>query len=334
MTGGVYNGGWIGESNLIPETDKITLGKTDLQIPPMGIGAWSWGDRFYWGYGRDYGEKDVRAAFEACLEAGIAFFDTAEIYGQGRSERLLGQMLQSLPADQAENIIVATKFFPYPWRLWKRNLESALKSSLNRLMRPQVELYQIHWPYPPLSIESWATALADVVDQGLARSVGVSNYNANQMRRTHAVLIKRGLLLTSNQVEFSLLNRRVEKSGLLKQCQDLSITCIAYSPIAMGVLSGKYSPSHPLSGVRSVRYPPKYLSQIEPLLRLLREIGDAHEGKTPSQVAINWVICKGAVPIPGVKTLQQAQENLGALGWRLTDDEVNALDGATDRISP
>jgi aryl-alcohol dehydrogenase-like predicted oxidoreductase len=142
------------------------------------------------------------------------------------------------------------------------------------------------------------------------------------------------LLLSSNQLEYSLLDRRIEKNGLLAQCQELGITCIAYSPIAKGVLSGKYSRRHPLSGLRSRKYPVKYLDQIEPLIRLLKEIGDSHDGKTPAQVALNWVMCKGAIPIPGVKTLQQAEENLGALGWRLSENEVAALDDTTDRIHP
>jgi len=324
--------GRAGEHTLTPDSEKTSLGKTDLQTLPMGIGVWAWGDSVYWGYGRNYTEADIKAAFEACLEVGLTLFDTAESYGQGRSERLLGQFIQTISPEKASTLLIATKFFPYPWRIWKGSLRLALQNSLKRLQRSQVELYQIHWPFPPLSVETWASALADVVAEGLAKAVGVSNYNASQMRRAHAVLIKRGLLLSSNQVEYSLLDRRVEKNGLLAQCHELGITCIAYSPIAKGVLSGKYSSRHPLSGLRSRKYPGKYLNQIEPLIRLLQEIGQSHDDKTPAQVAINWVICKGALPIPGVKTLQQAQENLGALGWRLSEDEVAALDHMTHQI--
>jgi aryl-alcohol dehydrogenase-like predicted oxidoreductase len=151
------------------------------------------------------------------------------------------------------------------------------------------------------------------------------------MRRAHAVLIKRGFFLSANQVEYSLLDRRIERNGLLALCKDLDITCIAYSPIAQGVLSGKYSQKNPLSGLRGRKYPPKLLNQIEPILRLLQEIGDAHDAKTPAQVAINWVICKGAIPIPGVKSVEQAQEDIGALGWSLTEEEVTRLDAASER---
>jgi len=317
---------------LFPDSESIILGKTDLQTLPMGVGIWAWGDSIYWGYGRDYTEADIKAAFEACLAAGITLFDTAEIYGQGRSERLLGQFIQTLPPEKTASILIATKFFPYPWRIWRGSLKLALQNSLKRLQRSQVDLYQIHWPYTPLAIESWASAMADVVGEGLARAVGVSNYNSSQMRRAHGVLIKRGLLLTSNQVEYSLLDRRIEKNGLLAQCHELGISCIAYSPIAKGVLSGKYSPQHPPAGFRSRKYTSKFLDEITPLLRLIEEIGQAHDGKTPAQIALNWVIRKGAIPIPGVKNLQQAQENLGALGWQLTESEVAALDETSDRL--
>lgn len=318
---------------MIQNEGLIPLGKTDILVTPIGIGAWSWGDSVFWGYGRDYGETDVKAAFDISIEAGVNFFDTAEAYGQGHSETLLGQFLRDTPLQPGKPpIIVATKFFPYPWRLWKASLKQALIGSLRRLQIEKVGLYQIHWPFPPVSIEAWATALADVFEEGLVEAVGVSNYNAQQMRRAQATLIKRSVLLASNQVEYSLINRKIEKNGLLDLCQDLGVCCIAYSPLGKGTLTGKYSPQNPLRGMRGRRYNSRFLSQIEPLIRLLREIGRAHDGKTPAQVALNWVICKGAIPIPGAKNIQQAQENVGALGWRLAEEEVSALDQASDRL--
>lgn len=318
---------------MISEKDLVPLGKTDILVTPLGVGAWSWGDQVFWGYGRDYGETDVKAAFDISLEAGINFFDTAEAYGQGRSETLIGQFIRDTPLQEGmPPIIVATKFFPYPWRVWKGSLKQALMRSLQRLRFEKVDLYQIHWPFPPISIETWASALADVFEEGLVRSVGVSNYSAQQMRRTQASLIKRSVLLASNQVEFSLINRKIEKNGLLNLCKDLGVSCIAYSPLGKGTLTGKYSPQNPPRGTRARRYNPRFLSQLEPLIRLLREIGRSREGKTPAQVALNWIMCKGAIPIPGAKNIQQAQENIGALGWRLTEDEVSALDQASDQL--
>jgi aryl-alcohol dehydrogenase-like predicted oxidoreductase len=232
----------------------------------------------------------------------------------------------------SEPVVVATKFFPFPWRLTGSSLSRALRGSLQRLNLQRVDLYQIHWPTPLMAIETLADALGKVVQQGLARAVGVSNYDEQQMGRASATLAKRGVVLASNQVEYSLTNRKVEKNGLLKSCQQQGITLIAYSPLGQGILTGKYSPKRPLPGIRGWRYPRALLEKIQPLLGLMDEIGQAHAGKSKAQVALNWVICKGALPIPGAKNLSQAQENLGALGWRLTEAEVEALDKASDNF--
>jgi aryl-alcohol dehydrogenase-like predicted oxidoreductase len=303
--------------------ERIPLGTSNIRISPMGIGTWAWGDRFVWGYSRDQ-DADLKESFQMTIDAGINFFDTAELYGLGRSERLLGQFMQTTQ----QPLVIATKFMPLPWRFMKGQLRSALKGSLNRLGMARVDLYQIHWPSQLVPLERWMDALADAVDDGLTRTVGVSNYSLDEMRRAHERLMKRGIALASNQVEYSLLVRQPEHSGLLKACHELGITLIAYSPIAMGMLTGKYTPENPPKGARARMYTPAYLAKIQPLIRLLKEIGQAHGGKTASQVSLNWLICKGTLPIPGVRNVRQLQDNLGALGWRLTDAEVAALDSA------
>ncbi len=146
-------------------------GEAALQGIDLGVGTWAWGDALVWGYGRGYGEADARAAFDASLAAGVRFFDTAESYGRGQSERLVGRFAR----EAGQPVIVATKFMPYPWRLRRNDLLKALRASLRRLGVERVDLYQIHWPFPPVPIETWAGALADAVEAGLARAVGVSN---------------------------------------------------------------------------------------------------------------------------------------------------------------
>lgn len=302
--------------------DRIQLGQSELLISPIGTGGWSWGDWFFWGFGGEYQEDDIAGAFTTSVQAGINFFDTAESYGRGRSEKFLGQFIRA----SAQPVVVATKFMPYPWRLWRGQLIQALKASLKRLDLPRVDLYQVHWPFPPIPVETWAEGLADAVEMGLARAVGVSNYNEEQMRRAYSTLVRRGVRLASNQVEFNLLKRKVELNGLLKACRDLGVVLISYSPLAQGGLTGKYTPDNPPPSMRGRRYPRAYLERIQPLLHQMQEIGEAHQGKTPAQVAINWCICKGTVPIPGAKTSHQASENAGSLGWRLEAEEVTALD--------
>jgi aryl-alcohol dehydrogenase-like predicted oxidoreductase len=312
----------------------IPLGKTDIRISPLGLGTWQWGDRMIWGYGKGYTEGDIHQAFRATLQAGINFFDTAEVYGKGRSEELLGACLkEAAQSARTAPVVVASKFMPYPWRLRKSLLLTHLRASLARLGLERLDLYQMHWPFPPVPIEQWASALADAVEAGLTRAVGVSNYNAEQMLRAHTALAKRGIPLASNQVEFSLLERRVEREGLLKLCRELGVTLIAYSPIAKGMLTGKYTPQARPPGMRGFMYRRGRLEKMQPLIQLLRALGEAHGGKSAGQVALNWVISKGAVPIPGAKNVRQAQENTGALGWRLVEAEVAALDAESAKAA-
>lgn len=313
------------------QLETVSLGKTDLRVSPLGLGVWQWGDTMMWGYGKGYGDADLRPVYDATLAAGVNFIDTAEMYGRGRSERVVGQFMRDTAT--RDQVVLATKFAPLPWRLSPGRLMHALRESLNRLGLSQVDLYQIHFPIPPVAVETWADALADAVEAGLTRAVGVSNYDVSQTMRAHAALAKRGIPLASNQVEYSLLQRKPEKSGLVDVCRDLGVTIIAYSPIAKGMLTGKYTPENTPPGMRSRIYNRAYLSKIQPLIGLLKEIGQAHEDKTPSQVSLNWLICKDAVPIPGAKNLRQAQENMGALRWRLSEEELAALDQASDQVS-
>jgi len=308
--------------------EYLPLGNSSLTILPLGVGTWQWGDRMMWNYSKSHTIADVQEAFRVSWEAGIRFFDTAEVYGSGLSERLLGRFIK----ETSGNAVIATKFMPLPWRAGRRAMRTALKNSLQRLEMDCVDLYQMHWPFPPVSIEARMDSMADLVDAGLTKAVGVSNYNVAQTKRAYMALKKRNIPLASNQVEYSLLNRNAERSGLLRLCQEIGISIIAYSPLAKGALTGKYTPDHLPSGLRSRTYNRALFTKIQPLIKLMREIGLAHDGKTPAQVALNWAICKKVIVIPGAKNGQQASENLGALGWRLSASEVAALDQSSDGV--
>lgn len=315
----------------------IAIGKTDLRVAPLGVGTWQWGDR-YWRFGGAYGLPDVEAAYRVSRAAGINFFDTAEMYGRGTSERILGALVGRDGRDQAQGqnpvpavgtVVVATKFAPLPTRWTARHVAQALDASLKRLSLPQVDLYQIHWPYSLMSIDLLMNALADQVEAGKVRAVGVSNYSARQMRQAHAVLARRGLPLASNQVHYSLLHRAPERNGVLMASRELDVRLIAYSPLEQGILTGKYHHgTPPPGGFRGVRgaYRPSALRAALPLIERLETIGAANDGKTPSQVALNWLMRRGVLPIPGAKTAAQAAANAGALGWDLTDEELAQLD--------
>ena len=229
----------------------------------MGIGTWSWGSSLIWDYGKSYNRNDLKEAFEFAIEKRVNFFDTAEFYGNGNSEELLGDFKKSLNSSP----YFASKFMPYPWRVSKSSLISALRNSLSRLKVNRLDLYQIHWPFPPVPIKVWADALTQAVDSGLTNAVGVSNYNTEQMIKAYNALKKNGVHLASNQVEYSLLNRKIEFNGLIKKCKDLNITLIAYSPLAQGLLTGKYTPQNPPPGFRKLRFSNKKLQKIQPLIQ-------------------------------------------------------------------
>ena len=308
--------------------DLVPLGKTGIKISTVGVGTWAWGDRLVWGYGGgSFSDADIKEAFNVSLENGANWFDTAEVYGMGKSERFLGKFLPS----STKEVLVATKFFPFPWRVRKQALLRSLKKSLERLQLNRVDLYQIHTPLGWWSRPVYLSTLADAVNAGLTRAVGISNFNTEKTKLANETLLAAGVPLASNQVEYSLFDRRIEKNGLLDYCLENDITVIAYSPLAKGMVTGKYGPENPPSSPRKQMYPPEKLQQSQPLINLLKEIGADH-GKTPAQVALNWTICKGTVPIPGAKNAKQAAENLGAMGWRLDPEEVTALDEASNLI--
>lgn len=301
----------------------LTLGVNGPRVPAVGVGTWQWGDKMYWGFGNDFAEKDVWEAFDESVRAGLTFFDTAEVYGSGRSERFLGEFIRKTHAA----VVVGTKFMPFPTRLTGGALAKALERSLARLSLRTVDLYQMHVPLPPVAIETWMDAMADAHRAGIVRAVGVSNYSVEQMQRAYEALGRYGIALASNQVKFSLIDREPLENGVLDACRELGIMLIAYGPLGKGILSGKYTADNHPGGMRGRRFSRQIFAKITPLLAALRKISQAR-GKTMAQVALNWCIVKGTLPIPGAKTGAQARENAGALGWSLTEDEVARLDGS------
>ena len=310
-----------------------TLGRSVVVVPRMGVGAMTWGDpagRARWtpaklAYGGGPASRDdEQRAFDASVAGGATLFDTAEMYGAGASERRLGELAHG------RDVLIATKFPP---NMLSRAdvMPGALDRSLQLLQRPTVDLYMHHYPSRWVSIPRLMNLMADAVEQGKVRAVGVSNYSADQMRLAHAALAERGIPLASNQIEYSLLHRQPETDGVLDACRELGVTLIANQPLANGALTGKFVAGARPSGFR--RFMPRFRGKgreaVTPVVVLLREIGATH-GKSPAQVALRWLIENPLVlPIPGAKNGRQAADNAAALGFRLTPTEIDALDRAT-----
>lgn len=312
--------------------NKTLLGRSNLQVPRMGVGAMVWGQPkglARWtpaqlAYGPSHGTVEEEDALEVSLAAGVNLIDTAEMYSNGASESRVGELAHG------RDVLIATKFPPSPFSKTEI-FPKALEDSLIRLGRTSIDLYQHHFPSQRISIPKLMNLMADAVEAGKIKAVGVSNYSAEQMRLAHAELAKRNIPLASNQVQYSLLYRKPEVDGVLEVCRELGITLIAYSPLAMGALTGKYSAKAKASGLRRMlpNFNKKAMEAVQPVVKLLRQIGERY-AKTPSQVALRWLIeNKTVLPIPGAKNSKQAAENVGALSFTLTPDEVDALSHAT-----
>ena len=308
------------------------LGRSNLRVPRLGLGAMTWGDakglaRFHpakTAYGGSHGFEEEKRALEAGLAAGVNLFDTAAMYSGGAAERRLGELARD------RDVLIASKY-PSSLSFRAEDFPRELEGSLKRLGRTSIDLYQHHFPSNRVSIPQLMEQVADAVETGKVKAVGVSNYSAGQMREAHTALARRGIPLASNQVEYSLLHRQPEANGILDACRELGITLIAYSPLAGGALTGKYSATQRASGLR--RFLPNFgrkaMEAIQPVVALLRQIGERY-GKTPSQVAIRWLVENPLVlPIPGAKNGIQASENAGALSFSLTLEEVDRLRQAT-----
>jgi aryl-alcohol dehydrogenase-like predicted oxidoreductase len=322
------------EKNNIMEMRQ--LGKTDILVTPVGLGVMEFA-----GGGGLIGhmfpiipQEEKNAIIKAALDGGINWFDTAEMYGAGVSERSLAAGLKA--AGKSDNeVIITTKWQPI-FRT-AGNIQHSISDRLHFLDGYSIGNYMVHQPYSFSSPEDEMNAMADLVEAGKIRSVGVSNFNPARMRRAHAALAKRGLPLAVNQVRYSLLSREIETNGVIDTAKELGMTIISYTPVARGLLTGKYHKDPALlknvPGWRKAIMK-RNLERTRPLINIMDEIAKIH-GATIAQVALNWVInFKGeiVVTIPGATKVRQAEESAGAMNFHLSDNEMARLDEASRKI--
>ena len=309
------------------------LGATAMMVSPIGLGCWQFskGQGLFATYWAVLDDDEIRRILAAALAGGVNWFDTAESYGEGASEKALSLGLRSLGKAPGE-VIIATKWRPVLRRA--RSIRDTIGKRLECLSPFPIDLHQVHNPLSVSSIESQMDAMAGLVGEGKVRSVGVSNFNRRRMERAHKRLGELDLPLVSNQVRYSLLDRRIERTGVLAAAKDLGVTIIAYSPLAQGILSGVFHDDPGLirrkSGFRKYMpaFRPKGLEKSRPVVETLRRIGAAH-GATPSQVAVNWLIAfhgDTVVAIPGASRAEQAVDFVGAMRFRLSAEEMDEID--------
>lgn len=308
---------------------KRQLGNTEIEVTPVGLGCWQFCGS---GFGRLYWDspvqEEVNNIVKMALDGGINWFDTAEAYGSGKSEKALSTALVKAGKSDDE-VVIATKWLPV--LRTAKNIARTIKKRQNFLSPYQIDLYQVHFPGSFSSIETQMNAMAVLVKEGKIGSVGVSNFSAEQMQQAHTALEKNGLPLASNQVRFNLLDRNIEKHGVLDAAREMGVTIIAYSPLAQGLLTGKFHKDPGL--VKNLpfnrkRATSRMLEKSQPLVTLLEEISSSYDC-TPSEIALNWVIHYAGdriVAIPGASKTEHIAQNVNAMNLKLTDDEMKKLD--------
>jgi aryl-alcohol dehydrogenase-like predicted oxidoreductase len=309
---------------------RYLSGGTATPMSRIGLGTWQFGSR-EWGYGRDYAGQEAHAIVRRALELGVTLFDTAEIYGFGRSERILGAALGEGLAQDREPVFLATNILPL--LPVAPVVEQRAVASANRLGVRHIDLYQVHQPNPLVRDGTIMRGMRALQRVGLVHEVGVSNYSLDRWRAAERAL---GSRVLSNQVRYNLVDRTAERD-LLPFAASTGHVVIAYSPLAQGLLSGRYHRgSRPGNSLRAASplFLPENLDRAGDLIAALREVADAHSA-TPAQIALAWAIRRpGVVAIPGASSVGQLESNAAAADIDLTEDEYQSLCTAADRFRP
>jgi aryl-alcohol dehydrogenase-like predicted oxidoreductase len=313
-----------------PQVQLRTLGRTDIKITPIGLGVMQFagGKGVFTAMFPHIPQAEKNEIVKAAINSGINWFDTAELYGRGRSEEALSTALKA-GGFSDQDVLIATKWNPFLRKA--RSIPRTIHDRLRYLDGYTIDLHQIHQPVSFSTPEEEMDAMADLVEAGLIRSVGVSNFSAERMRAAHTALAKRGLPLASNQVQYSLVHRHIESNGILETAKELGITIICWSPLGSGLLTGKFHKdpnvfkNAPIGRRFQMR---RGLEGSRDLIPVLDEIAEKYNA-TAAQVALNWLInFQGdtVVAIPGASKVKHAQESAGAMKFKLTEEEINRLD--------
>lgn len=315
------------------------LGQSELSVSPLGLGCWQFsrGSGIVGRYWSNLSDEDILEIVRVSLEGGMNWVDTAEIYGGGKSEQALAHVLDQLQQEGSAyaNPLIATKW--WPMLRTANSITATIDERIAALGGRGIDLYQIHQPFSLSSIASEMKAMAGLVKAGKIRYVGVSNYSAKQMTKAHRLLGTYGLSLVSNQVKYNLLDRSIDRNGIMESAKELGISIIAYSPLQQGILTGRFhhDPSQVAAVSRSRRLmsglDDKSLARSKPLINSLTTLADKYQA-TPGQIALNWLIHyhgDTVVAIPGASKARHARENVGAMTFRLQPEELELLNEAS-----
>jgi aryl-alcohol dehydrogenase-like predicted oxidoreductase len=297
--------------------------RTGLAVP-LAAGCWSWGESKVWGYPDQFDARTLARTFDVLVDGGVRYFDTAEVYGRGESERIIGR----LRSRASTPVVVSSKFYPFPWRLTRSQFLSALMRSVERLGGEPIAAYQIHHDVPWMLMSRWVRYLSSARHEGLIESIGASNPSLTSLRRISDLLARSGQRLDVVQSRYNLVDRRVERNGVLDFCISTGIPLLAHSPLSQGLLGGNYGPNSPPPGRRGRAISSRALEQVEIVLRFLRRIADQLDTSVAA-VSLAWLRHKGVVPLVGTRDPAHAVMITGAVSLEIPPSTVDALDTLT-----
>lgn len=299
----------------------------DQTLPKIALGAWSWGAGAAGGdqvFGNHLFEDDLKPVFDKAMECGLNLWDTAAVYGEGTSERILGNFVKEV---SREDVILSTKFTPQIASDSPDAMQEMINGSKERLHTDVIDIYWIH---NPMDVEKWTPDLIPLAKSGQIRKIGVSNHNLSEITRANEILKTEGLKISAVQNHFSLLHRSSERAGILDYCRANDITFYAYMVLEQGALTGRYDREHPFpEGTgRGESYNP-HLDKLTALVNELQIVGTRFQASA-AQVATAWAIAKGTLPIIGVTKVKQVEEAAAAARIELTPDEISRLERLGD----
>jgi len=313
-----------------------SLGRTGMMVSPIGLGCWQFSkqNNFAGKFWPNLSDDTINKIVSLSLESGINWFDTAEVYGNGASEKALSAALQ-VAGIKPGDVLIATKWLP-TFR-FASNIPKTINQRINALEPFPIDLYQIHNQSGFSNEKSEMNAMAELISQNLIKHIGISNFSAKKMESAWKTLDKRGIHLASNQVMYNLLNRKIESNGILDMAKKLGVSIIAYSPLAKGLVTGKFHDNPEL--LKNIGYRKYYsnfrsegLKKSYPVVQLVKELALKYD-VTPSQIALNWVINfhgDTIVAIPGASKESHAKENVGAMSFRLSDEDIEMLNRVSE----
>lgn len=327
----------------MPETTQVplrNLGQSSTKISALGLGCWQFskGKGLVGRFWPSMDQKDINEIVRMSLEGGINWFDTAEAYGKGESERALAEALNTIGED-ADDALIATKW----WPMFRKapSITKTIDERLEALGGREIDLYQVHQPFSFSSAREEMGRMVRLLKKNKIKHVGVSNFNERRMREASDSLQAMGYSLASNQMKYSLLDRRIEKNGVLDAAKELGVTIIAYSPLEQGILSGKFHKNPEM--IKNIPGPRKHtsyfkpegLEKTRPLIDLLEEKAEKY-GVSQTQIALNWLIHfhgDTVVAIPGASKPHHVQENVGTLQFSLSQEDLKEIDQASKEIA-